>query len=83
MDDLGVRGELADVAGDPVVETHPYCEDQVGAVYGPVDAGLAVHPRPPQIQRMVVRERADTEQRRDDRDSGPLGEQPQLFLRPG
>ena len=65
------RRELVGGARDPVVEAHPDGEKQVGAVYGPVDAGLPVHPRPAQVQRVVVGEGAYAEQRRHDRDARP------------
>src|SRR5215213_514283 len=80
VDHLRVRGELVGRAGDPVVEAHPDREQEVGAVDGAVHAGLPVHPRPAQIKWVIVGEGADAQERRNDRDAGPLGEQPQLHL---
>src|SRR5215212_903717 len=80
VDDLRVFGELVGRPRDPVVEAHPDGEKEVGAVYGAVDAGLPVHPRPAQVQRVVVGEGAYTEQRRHNGDARPLREQPQLHL---
>ena len=80
VDDLRARCELVGRAGDPVVEAHPDREQEVGAVYGAVDAGLPVHPRPAQVKRVVVGEGADAEQRRHDGDTRPLREQPELHL---
>src|SRR5215204_171232 len=80
VDDLRPWRELVSRAGDPVVETHPDRKEQVGAVYGAVDAGLPVHPRPAQIQRVVVGEGAYAEQRRHHGNARPLGEQPELHL---
>src|SRR5215204_644875 len=80
VDDLRALGELVDRARDPVVEAHPDGEKEVGAVYGAVDAGLPVHPRPAQVQRMVVGEGAYAEERRHHGDARPLREQPELHL---
>src|SRR3712207_2488499 len=82
LDYLGVRGELVDGASDPVVEPHPDREQQIRAVYSPVHARRAVHPRPPDVERVVIREGADPQERRYDRDAGALGEQPELHLGP-
>src|SRR3712207_7054991 len=45
VDDLRPWRELVGGARDPVVEAHPDGEQEVGAIYGAVDAGLPVHPR--------------------------------------
>src|ERR671910_3722605 len=81
VDHLRVRGELVGCAGNPVVEAHPHGEQDVGAVDGAVHAGLPMHPRPAEVERVVVGEGADAQERGDDRDAGPLGQQPQLHLR--
>src|SRR5215211_7253569 len=80
VDDLRALRELVGRARDPVVEAHPHGEKEVGAVYGAVDAGLPVHPRPAQVQRVVIGEGAYAEQRRHDGDARPLREQPELHL---
>src|SRR5215213_5869194 len=59
--DLGVRGELGDGARDPVVERHPDRTQKSRAVDRAVDARCTVHPRPAEVQRVVLRKRADPE----------------------
>src|SRR5215211_6970292 len=73
VDDLRAGRELVGRAGDPVVETHPDRKEQVGAVYGAVDAGLSVHPRPAQIQRVIFGEGAYAQQRRHHGDARSFG----------
>src|SRR5215217_114279 len=83
MHDLGVWGEPVCGARDPVVEAHPDGEEEIRTIYRPIHARRAVHPRPADVQRVVLRERADPQQGRHDWHARPLGEQPELHLRPG
>src|SRR5215213_7353434 len=80
MDDLRAWRELVGRARDPVVEAHPDGKQEVGAVYSTVDAGLPVHPRPAQVQRVVLGEGAYAKQRRHDGYARSLREQPELHL---
>ena len=80
VDDLGAAGEGREVAGHPVVEPEPDPDDQVGLLDGAVDVHLAVHARHAEVQRVRLGERADAEQRGDDRDAGALGQRAELVV---
>ena len=83
MDDAGVRGVRADVAGDPVVEAHADGEQQVGRLDGPVDVLPAVHAHEPVGERVPLVQGADPEQGPRDRRVDLLGECLQLRLGAG
>src|SRR5829696_703696 len=57
--DLCVRGEPVGCARNPVVEAHPDRDEEIGTIYRSIHARRAVHPRPADVQRVVLRERAD------------------------
>ena len=48
MYDLRVRGELVDLAGDPVVKTRAYRDNEIGIHYGVVGVRSPVHAEHPQ-----------------------------------
>ena len=81
VDDLRVPGEARRVAGHPVVEAHAHGDQQVGMLDRAVDVHLAVHARHAEMQRMILGEGADAEQRGNDGDAGVLGEDAQVFAR--
>ena len=74
VDDLGVGGEGADLAGDPVVETAAERDEQVGVLHGGDGGVVAVHARHAEAQRVAVGERAAGHERGDDGDAGALGQ---------
>ena len=74
VDDLAVLGELADLAGDAVVEAHAKRQQQVGVVDGVVGVNGAVHAEHLQAQEMLAGEAAQAEERQRHRDAGALGE---------
>ena len=83
VDDLGVRGELPDLAGDPVVEAAAERDQQVGLLHRRDRGVVAVHARHAEAQRMVVGERAPGHQRGDDVDVAQLGQRAQRLGGPG
>ena len=60
VDELGPRGELAQLARDPVVEASADRDDQVGLVHGVVGRARAVHPEHPEPLLVGRREGAQT-----------------------
>ena len=80
VDHLRPAGEGREVSRHPVIEPEPDPDDQVGLLDGAVHVHLAMHARHAQVQRVRLRERADPEQRGDDRNAGPLGERPELVV---
>ena len=74
VDDLAVLGELADLAGDAVVEAHAEGQQQVGLVDGVVGVDGAVHAEHVQAEEVLAREAAQAVQRQGDGDAGLLGE---------
>jgi hypothetical protein len=72
-----------EVAGHPVVEPHAEGEDQIGALDGLVDVGLAVHAHHPEAQRVAGGEPAEAEEREGDGGAGLLGEGPERLGRAG
>ena len=69
-------GELAELAGDAVVEADAEGQQQVGLVDGVVGVDGAVHAEHVQAQVVVAGEAAQAVQRQGDRDAGLLGELP-------
>ena len=53
---------------------------QIGLLDGAVDVHLAVHARHAEVQRVGLGERADAEQRGDDRHAGALGQRAELVV---
>ena len=45
MNEAGMWSKLAHLAGDAVVETQPYTDDQIGCPYGTIDMRRAMHAR--------------------------------------
>ncbi len=74
VDDLAVLGELADLAGDAVVEADAEGQQQVGVVDGVVGVDGAVHAEHLQAQEMLAGEAAQAEQRQGHGNAGALGE---------
>ena len=73
--DLGrVRRVGLEAAGHPVVEAHAERQQQVGFLDRLVDPRLAVHAHHSHVERVVRRNRPDSQQRHGDRDAGALGE---------
>src|SRR4029079_6251168 len=83
VDDAGVWGVGADVAGDAVVEAHADGEQQVGRLDRAVDVLPAVHAHEPVGERVSLVERADPEQGPRDGRVDLLGEPRQLRLGAG
>ena len=83
VDHLGAGGERVEVAGDPVVEPRAQADDQVALLQTRDRRDGAVHARHAEVLRVAVGEGAARHQRRDDRDAGELGEQPQLLAGAG
>ncbi len=81
VDNLRVTGKARGVAGHAVVEAHAHRDEQVGMLDGAIDVHFAVHARHAEMQRMILGERADAEQRGDDRNAGVLGEDAQVLAR--
>ena len=77
MDDLGVRREGGQLAGDPVVEPRAEGDEEVGLLQGGDGGHGAVHTRHTQVQRVAVGDRAAGHERGDDRDLGEVDEGPQ------
>ena len=78
VDDLAVLGELADLAGDAIVEADAEGQQQVGLVDGVVGVDGAVHAEHLQAQEMLAGEAAQAVQGQGHGDAGPLGERPQV-----
>jgi hypothetical protein len=78
VDDLGARGEGAQLPGDAIVEAAPQRDDQVGLVQRPVRPLGTVHAGRAERERMRVREGALGHQRRHDRDPAQPGELEEL-----
>ncbi len=78
VDDPGVGGIRADVAGHPVVEAHPDGDEQVRALDRPVDVLPAVHAHVAVGERVRLVDDADPEQRPGHGDLGLLGERQQV-----
>ena len=70
--DAGV--EVLEAAHRAVVEAHADADDEVGVVGGHVGVEHAVHAEPAVAQGVRLREAADAEEGRDDRDAGLFGE---------
>ncbi len=66
VDELGARRELAQLAGDPVVEAGADRDDQVGLVHRVVGGAGAVHAEHPEPLLVRRRERAEAHQRAGD-----------------
>ena len=80
---LGLQGECARLAGDAVVEAHPQGDQQIGLLDGEAGIGHAVHTRHSDAQDVIVGERANAQQGRDDRNLRLLGQLAKLGVRPG
>ncbi len=78
VDDLGVRREGVDLAGDPIVEAGAHRDQHVGVVHGEVRVVGPVHAEHLQRQRVLGRERPQAHQRGGDRDLRELGQLAQL-----
>ena len=74
VDDLGVRGEIGDPAGHPVVEAGAQGDQQVRLLHGGDGGVVAVHARHAEAERMVVGERTACHQRGHDRHVDLLGQ---------
>ena len=78
VDDLGVRGERVELAGDPVVESGAQGDQQVAALQRRHRGHGAVHAGHAQVELVAVGERAARHQRGHHRDAGQLGQLQQL-----
>ena len=78
-----MRGVGLELAGDPVVEAHAEGEQQVGALDGGVDVGLAVHAHHAEAERVAGWEAAQAQQGERDRDVGLVDELPQQLAGAG
>ncbi len=74
VDDLAVLGELADLAGDAIVEADAERQQQVGLVDGVVGVDGAVHAEHLQAEEMIAGKAAQAEQGQGDGDAEPFGE---------
>ncbi len=74
VDDLGVRSERRDLAGDAVVETGTERDQQVAALQRRDGRRVAVHAGHAEAQRVIIGKRAAGHQRGDDVNVGHLGE---------
>ena len=83
VDDLGVRGEAVQLAGDAVVEAGSEGDDQVGLLQRGDGGDRTVHARHSHVQRVAVGECAERHQGGGDGRSGELGEDLQLGGGPG
>ena len=81
MDDGGARRERGELAGDPVVEAGADGDEHVALVECPVRPLGAVHPRPPEVQLVRLREPALRHQGRHDRQSPEFSELEELRAR--
>jgi hypothetical protein len=81
MDELCTSGEPGEVAGHPVVESESQADDEIGLLDGSIDVHLTVHAGHAEVKRMCFGKRADTEESRDHRYPGPLGQDAQLGVR--
>ena len=77
VDDLGLRGEGADLAGDPVVEPGAQADEQVAALHGGHRGVVAVHAGHAQALGVRVGEGAPCHQGGDHRDPGALRQRTQ------
>ena len=83
VDDLGVRGEGVDLAGDPVVEARAQGDQQVGPLHGGDRGVVAVHARHAQALGVRVGEGAAGHEGGDHRDAGALGQRQEGLGGPG
>ena len=83
VDDLGLRTELRDLSGDPVVEPGPDGDDEVREVDRHVGGVRAVHPHHAERQCMRAGEGAQGHERHVHGDLRQLGKLQQLRLRVG
>src|SRR5579859_4737197 len=74
MDDTGARGKFAHLACHAIIETQPDADDQVSLSDGAVDLYGAVHTGHSQSERVGFGKGAQSQQSRDDRYAGFLGE---------
>ena len=77
VDDLGLGGEGADLAGDPVVEAAAQGDEQIGLLHGGDGGVVAVHAGHAQAQRVAVGEGAAGHEGGDHGDAGALGQRAQ------
>ena len=82
VDDLRLRREGADLPGHAIVEAQPDAQDHVRVVHHAVRVRAAVHPEHSRREPVVLGERADAEQRGDDRGVDALGERAELAMSP-
>ena len=80
MDDLRVRRERADLAGHPIVEAQPDAKDDVGLVHHAIRVRAPVHAEHPARERVILRERADAEERGHDGGVDALRERAELAM---
>lgn len=78
VDDLGVRGEAVQLAGDAVVEAGSEGDDQVGLLQRGDGGDRTVHARHSHVQRVAVGEGAQRHQGGGDGGSGQLREDLEL-----
>src|SRR5262249_58184031 len=78
VDDLAVLGELADLAGDAVVEAHAQGQEQVRVVDGVVGVDRAVHAEHVQAEVVLAGKAAQAVDGHGHRDAGLLGQGLQL-----
>ncbi len=78
VDDLGVRCEIGDVAGDPVGGARARRDDEITLRERVVGVLRAVHAHRPEVERMGRRETALAHECRDNRDAHELGQPHQL-----
>src|SRR3546814_18004956 len=74
VDDLGVRREGRDLAGDPVVEPAAQCDEQVGLLHRGDGRVVAVHARHAEGEAVLVGEGAPGHEGGDDVDVAELRE---------
>ena len=81
VNDLRVRRERRDLAGDAIVEARSQGDQQIGLLHRRDGGVVAVHARHAEAQRVLVGDAAASHQRRDDRNAGHFGEFAQLTRR--
>src|SRR5687767_10873568 len=81
MDEFGTLRKAGQVAGHPVIEAKAQTDDEIGLLDRAIDVDLAMHPGHAEVERVRLGEPADAQQRGDHRDSGTLGQYPELRVR--
>ncbi len=79
VDDLGVLGELRQLAGDAIVEPDAERQQEIAVPHGAIAIHAAVHAQHVERQRIVARQRAQPHDRHHDRNAGDAHELPQFL----